>query len=147
MSAFVVNKIHIDLIVQSVLHGTEDGEHEAWMDKLLRQDIARYLQGDGVFTDELGQCLLDQNVRSVLYRYNGDESMIPDYAKQPYRFEPLPFRPTIVELLKALDCYEYQSCESPDWEGSSAYRIVQSIRRHIIRCLPGYDEAPWSWGD
>lgn len=145
MSAFVVDKRHIDLIVHAVIHGTEDGEHVWWSDSLLRQEIAFCLPNERDFGDELGQLLLDENVRSVRYRYDDDENMIPYYARQPYCFEPLPFRPTVVELLKALNCYIYESCEHPDWEDSMAYKIVMLIRNHAIYMLPGYEEAPWEW--
>ena len=48
------------------------------------------------------------------------------------------------ELLKALACYEYQSCEAPDWEGSSAQRLCRVIERELIVTLRGWQEAPWS---
>jgi hypothetical protein len=47
--------------------------------------------------------------------------------------------------LKMLDCLEYQSCESDDWETTQAYRLQQAMRRAAIRALPGYESAQWEF--
>ena len=82
----------------------------------------------------VGAMLLAQNRRSVDYRY--DESDI----EQPYTHAPSSVRGPAA-LLKAIDCYEYQSCETPDWEQSEAARFCQELRAHLIRQLPGYNQA------
>ena len=53
----------------------------------------------------------------------------------------------VVEALKALDCYEYQSCEHPEWETSEAFEFCRAMRNLLIGCLPGYDAAQWEWDD
>lgn len=82
----------------------------------------------------VGAMLLGQNRRTVDCRY--DESDI----EQPYTHAPSSAR-SPAALLKAIDRYEYQSCETPDWEQSEAARFCQELRAHVIRQLPGYDQA------
>ncbi len=48
-----------------------------------------------------------------------------------------------VEIIKACDCYDYQSCETPDWKDTEAYAIMQMLRKRAIYSLPGYEEAAW----
>jgi len=49
-----------------------------------------------------------------------------------------------VELIKALHCYEYQSCEHPGWRTSQAHSFCRALERRLIGELPGYDDAPWA---
>ncbi|MCW1959065.1 MAG: hypothetical protein KIH64_011090 [Mycobacterium sp.] len=87
----------------------------------------------------VGQMLLDANVASVNYLYNATDTA------EAYRYQrPVHTDWSAVELLKALACYEYQSCEAPDWEGSSAQRLCRVIERELIVTLRGWQEAPWS---
>jgi len=48
-----------------------------------------------------------------------------------------------VITLSLISCYEYQSCEHPEWRTSEARAICEALRKLAIRNLPGYDEAPW----
>ena len=90
-------------------------------------------------TTAVGQMLLEANVASVNYLYNAAG------AAEPYHYRtPVHTDWNAVELLKALACYEYQSCESPDWEASSAQRLCRVIERELIVSLRGWTEAPWS---
>lgn len=110
--------------------------------------------------DRVGQMLLTENVRSVDYRYPGGEDLpgryvmatlpgfdvevrAPEYL-QPYTFTASPHRHwKPVEILKAIDCFEYQSCETDDWRETEAYAFCQALRSRMIDQLPGYDDAPW----
>jgi hypothetical protein len=49
--------------------------------------------------------------------------------------------------LKAISCYEYQSCEHPGWRKSEAHAFCEALRDMAIGCLPGYDDAPWEIND
>ena len=53
------------------------------------------------------------------------------------------FTATVPEVLKATDCYEYQSCEHPEWPSSNAHDFIQALRKDAWRLLEGYEEAPW----
>jgi hypothetical protein len=83
--------------------------------------------------------LLRENQLSVNYRYreNGIENI--------YFFEESLTTETIdpVVILKAIACYEYQSCEHPGWTTSEAHAFCEALRRRMIHHLPGYEEAPW----
>lgn len=145
MSAFVVSKEHIDLIVHAVLYPpVEDIPTVQSFRADIAGIVARNSKHDLGFATNLGRLLIEQNVRSVLYRHRGDYSMIPEYANN-YSFTPLPFQPTHAEIMKALHCYEYQSCETPDWDLTPAYAIVERIGWFLSHTLPGYEEAPWEW--
>jgi hypothetical protein len=78
--------------------------------------------------------LLAQNRRSVDFRYAESD------IEEPYT-HALSTTRTPAAMLKAIDCYEYQSCETPDWEDTEAARFCQALRAHLIHQLPGYDEA------
>ena len=51
--------------------------------------------------------------------------------------------PSPVAVLKAISCYEYQSCEHPGWHTSEARQFCSVLRDHMISMLPGYDDAQW----
>lgn len=86
--------------------------------------------------EAVGAMLLAENRRSVDHRYDEDE------LEDVYTHAPSSEREP-VEILKAIACYEYQSCESPRWDESEAYNFCQALRRDVVRRLYGYDEAEW----
>lgn len=128
MSAFIVTRAHIDLLVSAALR--------------YRVGVIHGPDGKEVFTcndntaDELGRLLWTENHRSVNYRYR-EKTKAPDY----YFRERAAFSP--VEAIKAVHCFEYQSCEHDGWEDSTAKRICERIIRAATHALPGYDDAPW----
>lgn len=83
--------------------------------------------------------LWDENYRSVNHRY-GESEITPEYRWQPVRRDP-------VSVLKAIACYEYQSCEHEGWRSSEARQFCDELRHRMIQFLPGYDEAEWSIQD
>lgn len=85
--------------------------------------------------DAVGQMLLDANAASVNTRYEEDNAYVYQYQRPRYRsWEP-------VELLKAIDCYEYQACEVRDWPETQAFWFCQSLRKAIIRGIADYSDA------
>lgn len=86
--------------------------------------------------------LYRENIRSVNERYPGDE--IPD-DEIKITITALSRNGGIpaIDVLKHLDCLEYQSCETDDWESTPAHALLNLIRRAAIKSLPGYDEADW----
>lgn len=50
---------------------------------------------------------------------------------------------SIVEKIKILDHYSYQSSDCESWNTSEAHRLVQRARHSLICDLPGYEEAAW----
>jgi hypothetical protein len=99
----------------------------------------QYMGEDLATGQALGQMLMDENDKSINYRYAGDANA------NTYVDELVGRLPTPVEGLKILACYSYQSCEHPAWESSGSYEFIQRLRSVLIRALPGYDNAPWGW--
>ncbi len=143
MSAFVVSHKHINAIVS---YGTVP----------VYGDAARIRLNDGttLYFDDYGdlqhaaEILLAENVRSVQERYPDTVDNLKDMPGVIAEVgEPIIFRfvngKKPVDIIKACDCYDYQACETDDYNTTDAHRIVDNIRERAINNLPGYDEAPW----
>ena len=153
MSAFEVDATHIDVMVSAALQRVSCGETMRWY----HGDIPGTQPGEMLpggedyasacertrreVTSETaetwGATLLAENRRSVNHRYDEEE------IEEPYVFTEYAgsFKPAAI--LKALDCYEYQSCEHPGWEASEAHSFCEALRSRMIHQLPGYADAPW----
>lgn len=125
MSAFIVSKKHIDVLITSL--------------KTAQNRFTIFHQQNAInfdTLDEIGQILVNQNYESVNFRYN--ENAVP------YKYEHKAVSlPEIVQILKLCDCYDYESCETDDYEQTLACNIINTIRINLISKLPGYDEAEW----
>ena len=91
-----------------------------------------------------------ENVASLRYRYPSHDH--PDYVGKscPHAmantFDP-------AALVKACDCYSYQSCERPGWRSSTAFLLIAKVRQAALSAsgfrgddeslIPGYEEAAW----
>jgi hypothetical protein len=75
----------------------------------------------------------------VNYRYS--ESTQPSFELCEWAaFQPF----SLVQIVKAARCLDYQSCEHRGWPESEAFKILQAITdAHPSRDMPGYDEAQW----
>jgi len=144
MSAFVVDKAHINAMIDAGL-------------SVQYRPMRWYFEGEEgssslteVNASEMGQMLLEECIKSVGYRYRGSEvTDLPGRSDAeymiPFQYKRFANPPTLVEILKIISCYEYQSCEHPGWKSSEAYAFCQVLRKCTIARLPGYDEAPWGW--
>lgn len=99
--------------------------------------------------------LYAENMRSVNGRYGHEGSNNAEalsefaayWAAHPvsalkirrWRASPL----TQGQFFKALNCYEYQSCECPDWRETEAFKLCEQMRDQVGRSLPDYDSCPW----
>lgn len=137
MSAFIVGKPHLDHLIRVALDGPA-GHHPNWHTYWYDGDQVQSVRDN---PDAAGQILWAENVRSVNARYQEDTEIEPYTYQRPGR------RLSAVEALKALDCYEYQSCEHPGWPSSSAHALCQALRKRLIATLPGYDAAAWEITD
>jgi len=130
MSAFIVSQEHITAMLQAATgRYPGDGASYYWNGQ------SHYFNGSQT---EIGQKLLNENYRSVNHRYNESEPA-PTFRLRIVR-DCSP-----VELIKLIHCYNYQSCECPDWKETEAYAISAMLERRAINKLPGYDEAAWSF--
>ena len=159
MSAYVVDKAHIDALVRVAIEGPSDrGPHDGWTFH------AFYVTQDGETVsfdvrhdtaDDIGRMLWLENVRSVEYRYPDTAETHANYPgpisferdqAETYTFGGWLGRGrhlTAVETLKALSGFEYQACESPDWRETPAYAFCEALRDYAIGALPGYRDADW----
>ena len=157
MSAFEVSDTHIDILVSAALQrdrygytlswyfgevpGTYPGEalpsgedYEAALKRTKRE-----VTDDNAET--WGAALLAENRRSVNHRYDEDE------IETPYVFTQYDGQFNPVAVLRAISCYEYQSCEHPEWKTSEARAFCAALTDRMIGILPGYDKAPWEISD
>lgn len=155
MSAFVVDPVHIDLVLSVAVNGPADhggsyglAWHGPYVDELLEGSASGPVRAD--VADPAGRALLDECVASVSHRYPGDVAdrlpgVIPGF--DPGRYEWTDFgRPmSAIECCKAVACYEYQSCEHPGWSRSGARAFCERLRRSLVGEIAGYEEAPWEW--
>lgn len=158
MSCFEVGSTHIDALLTAGLNvgrygplrwyvpsDDTEGDYEQG-EPWGPEAIKHYQQRRRELTEEtagmVGAMLVAENRRSVDYRYDEAEE------EEPYVFNALQGRPDPVVVLKAIACYEYQACETPDWEESEAYAFCQALRHRMIGALPGYDDADgWEVSD
>lgn len=114
MSAWTVDKGHIDMLVQSMI---DEG--------IIVAEVA----------DEVGKKLWTENFRSVNYRYRGRK------RRPSYCFTPAsgPLEEAIVLL--NIGCYEYQTCEHPEWDASQAHHWMRCLTAAIVHRM-GIDSIP-----
>ena len=166
MSAFVVDKAHIDALVTAGLAWPRDelrwmtrdttaddwtGDYAAYCATI--RNLTRQLTRETA--DEVGRMLWAENVRIVQGRYpdtveSGEYPGPIDFCDAEvltYKFEPLRGTVDPVIALKALACYEYQSCEHAEWSASEAVRFCEALRLYLIDHLRGYSDAPWEIAD
>lgn len=168
MSAFVVDKKHIDLMVRAALNAhpagqpgvtrncswwrvNEDGQYAGWRE-LNRH--AETMEGDDYkqyFTpSELGQMLVNENVASVCGRYpdcDADTGDLPGpcdaYYMGPYVYTD-PMRDlTPGQVFRAIDCLDYQSCEHDGWRTSEAFAFLTTLRKAYCDRIATLENAEW----
>jgi hypothetical protein len=136
MSAFCVDPEHINAMLTAAFSLVGHQSVRAWHASGVRYELT-YANATAV-----GQMLILANEASVAYRYTEEaESATPLYLYRPVPVSML----DQTTALKLVACYEYQSCERPDWDGSEAQGFCRWLRHNIIAALPGYDAAPWHW--
>lgn len=125
MSAWIVSKHHIDVIVDGAIR------------------LGLIGLGDATKT---GRMLTNANKRSIQARY-GREDRQAATVKTYFYTTPREQIPDVV-LSKQVHCYDYQTCEIWEYEKTTAYKFAQRMERAleargVSRKSPGYDEAPW----
>lgn len=138
MSAYIVDHDHIDALISYAI------KREVWY---RANGTSIKITEDNA--TEVGRILLDENERSVRYRYPAlTPNELPgtigqnsaSYEWRPWR-EPL----EALVILKACDGLEYQCDNTDDYPESVAASIINAIRKREITRLPGWSESPgWS---
>lgn len=148
MSAFMVDKIHIDLMVKAAFEGPATIANCSRFNE-------PYFGGhrlNQITRDELGGRLIAENLRSIQARYP-DTIEKPEntpgpctrYWESPYVYNDPRYRPTAPEILKMISCYEYEACEHAEWSRSEVEQFCEHFRKCVDATLPGYDRAEWEW--
>jgi len=143
MSAFIVSHKHINTILTYA-----NGQRFS--------PKVRLTDGTLLSFDQLGdlqhaaEILIGENVASINARYPdtiGNMQAAPGLTAemdQPiiFTFERKAYK--AVEMISICSCYNYQACETADYDSSDAHKIVNAIRECAISNLPGMQDAPWS---
>lgn len=131
MSAYLVPAAHINALV-----AWAENRHGSGAVSYFYAGARRQVRNDA---KRIASVLYAENVRSVNSRYKECDSA------HGFVYRPNLIDLSAVQVLKALDGYSYQACETGDWEDSEAFAIVAGIRSAAIHALPGYDAAStWS---
>lgn len=93
--------------------------------------------------DQHGAMLLRENYRSVNHRYSEDTEASAYRWKEHKGVYTADKLALAVQVLKSCSNFDYQACETDDYEQSDAAHMIRSIRAEAIRSLPGYDAAAW----
>lgn len=155
MSAYVVSKRHVDLMVKAALaaRGQDDrlrwwtvdgetGEYTGWRE-LYPTPRAQVVDGFSFSTpSELGQMLLDANVRSVLHRYR-EEGDAEEDDPIPYVYEDGLNALTPGQVFRAIDTLDYQCCETDDWQRTETYSFLRSLRKAYCDRVADAENAPY----
>jgi hypothetical protein len=144
MSAFVVGAEHIDALLTGALVLSRPYGPFRWYVKKNDELKSRQLL-PGNNEDAVGAMLIAENRRSVSHRYPGERELpgpIDTSELDNYSFRHLVGYPDPLIVLKAIACFEYQACETEDWEESEAAAFCRALRHVCINRLPGYDDAP-----
>lgn len=141
MSAYIVSNKTISLIAKAFNDYNVTFKAEDY------DPCASFIGGCSAFIDSnkltnaIGQSLLNQNYRSVNYRYDENE--------QPPKFKYEDVGDHIINLgdiIGCIDCYNYQACETPDYDESDIYKSLKNLKTAIyenaMRRL-GYADYPW----
>jgi len=140
MSAYILNDINIDVLIKSTANILKNTYGYKLYTRFQTFDLWEDSERNA-----LGNILKAQNYASVNYRYKDNaEYMAECYQPTPeyiYRDDVPVLDP--IAIIKICNCYDYQSCETPNYESTLPARIIDSIRSHMITNLPGYDSAKW----
>lgn len=142
MSAYIVEREHIAYLIDAAERlASRQRSNFSWYHEGQRHELTDH-------ETEAGQMLWDENVRSVNYRYADslpstrthlgldEQEVYKHHSKARLAIDP-------VQVLKSIRCLEYQSCETPDWEASSAHAFLRSLMLYAISNLAGYEDAMW----
>jgi hypothetical protein len=146
MSAYMVEREHIQYLLSAAMSRqiNKSGGMFTWFHAGHRYEL-NYSTADAV-----GQMLWDENRRSIEARY---PDTAEDFTNAPgpigedfvYSHTHAPVWSTYdpVQVLKSVDCLEYQSCEHDGWKDSQAKVFLLMLSNSATYALPGYDDAKW----
>jgi len=90
----------------------------------------------------IGQIILDENHKAFNCNYKVNYKIKKSENEKFYYFKNENYS-NVFQCLKAIDYIQYQINVSHDSEESPAYKILNSIRKAIIKVQPQYLKAIW----
>lgn len=120
MSAFVVPNSHITVLAAFIA----------------QRDLC-----PGCSIQEIGEILLNENIESIRFRYPDDRE---NYMGFEIDERAASLCPTLVQIIKAANCLEYQSCEHDDYQQSQAYAMTKAATNLALRLLSTAELRLWS---
>lgn len=154
MSAYIVSRNHILYLIGAACSHQitrnygfswyHAGEHHR-LDPSNREQCA-----------DVANMLWRENMASVSARYPNETSATLPGPLGKGAFDPIAptdFAPVLwdafnpVDVLKAVGCYRYQSCEHDGWETSEAFTFCRNLEHACICALPGWEDAEWGCPD
>lgn len=148
MSAYIVDKNHIIYLVMAAIRHHHGYTFSWWSEEL--QERKSLMQGDYQAAADAGNMLWKENIKSVSTRYPRESSgTLPGPVGGSFviNLEDMhgqlwdAFPPA--QVLKACDCFEYQSCEHEGWHTSESKAFIDALRKSAWQRVPGYDSAQW----
>jgi hypothetical protein len=146
MSAYMVNEDTLDLIASVAVwsnHGLFIYAGEGTLPP--RGELEYAGEGESIYyrashLKDIKEELRLENIASLWARYPKDGGdMVGEGApfKAIYRDQA-----TFAQVLGALACYEYQACESENWQKSYAHLLCVAIRKAICSLI---SEGEWDY--
>lgn len=132
MSAYIVNNETIHAIVKGFEIYNADFTAEGYSRPL---QIIIDLQA---LRDGIGQTLLNQNYKSVNYRYS-EETETPKYI-----YKDVEINEGI--LVGCIDCYIYQACETDDFFESELYKSLLRLKDAMLERMIKEKGQEITWG-
>lgn len=144
MSAYILNPEHLGIL------GAYAALHRVVITQWSHEQSVKSAQ-------QVAIGLARENIRSVATRYPGDlDGQRPGPGLKDAEIEEAaaiyagyflahPQSITPVQILRLIDCLDYQSCETDNWPQTLAFRQLNWIRGAATRSLPGYDQAQWEF--
>lgn len=142
MSAFQLSDKHISYLVNA-LHQLNASDYVQIPDPDPTSLEGHMIRASNVTDTDLGQYLVNVNSDSLNYLYaHHSDNHTPHTFRYDSRYRTQPL--DNVQVIKAAQCYEYQSCEHPGWKDSPASQLIECLISAAIHKLPGYSAAAWS---
>ncbi|MFZ2152075.1 MAG: hypothetical protein WAV09_03145 [Minisyncoccia bacterium] len=139
MSAFRLSALHIATMVDAALLHRMGSFHTVASGFTQRHTVSYENR------EEICAMLERENILSLEDRYGKDRESATNYTAVFPRHPSKALNLSPVALLKAINCYEYQSCEHEGWRTSPAAAFCEALKGTLIHKLPGYDSAD-TWG-
>jgi hypothetical protein len=153
MSAWIVSKQHIDVLVRGALEQGGFHHHVRWYN-VLPDHPGKFAtpEGEGVIlASQLGQMLWRENHKSVNCRYSENRRTPPYVYEEPSEFlftkrdgwSTPQTRVNPAVLAKQVHCYNYQTCEHSGYRSSKAHSLVLYLGYAVSSNVEGYEDTVW----